>query len=69
MQLTSVKPGDIVRIDKRGRVFLAEVVEKTAEKGRNGRLKIRPVVKNISYTEATAQEVVEHWRKSGRARK
>lgn len=61
MQLASVRPGDIVRVDKKGRVFLADVTGKD-----KGRLKIQPHSGNINYFEAGAREIICHWRKSGR---
>jgi hypothetical protein len=54
MVLTKVKPGDTIKVNKRGRIFQAEVVEKD-----RGKLKIKPLDSNISYHEATAREVLQ----------
>ena len=56
MQLGAIRPEDIVRVDKRGRMFLAFVVAK-----RSGALEIEPIQHGISYTTATAREVTGHW--------
>lgn len=61
MNLTGIREGDIVRVDKKGRRFHA-VVE--AKEGRE--LKVLPLQKNISYRTATSREVCDHWRKSRR---
>jgi len=60
MNLQGVRVGDIVRVDKRGRRFLAEVQEKES-----GRLTIKPLQSGINYFEASAREVVEHYKKMG----
>jgi hypothetical protein len=61
--LATIKPRDIVEVDKRGRKFLAIVTEK-----RQGELTINPIAPNISYFNATSREIVKHWRltKNGR---
>jgi hypothetical protein len=56
LHLTNVKAGDIVEVDKRGRRFLAYVEDKDKYA-----LIIAPTVKGISYTTATAREIVGHW--------
>lgn len=61
MQLTSVRPGDIVKVDKKGRRFFAEVEHKEKQK-----LTIDPIQRGISYREASAREVVGHWKQMGR---
>ena len=63
MQLATVKPGDIVRVDKKGRVFEAFVLAK-----RDGVLEIEPIQRGISYTTASAREVICHWARRGRPR-
>jgi hypothetical protein len=63
MELTSVRPGDIVRVNKRGRVFEALVLDK-----RRGELQIEPIQRGISYTTAAAREVICHGAKRGRPR-
>lgn len=63
MTLTSVKPGDIVRCDVRGRVFYAEVMAKGAT------LEIMPIGPGtITYRTVTARQVVAHYRKSKSSR-
>lgn len=63
MVLTSVREEDIVRVDKKGRIFLAVVTEKE-----KGRVKIRPLDNRITYYEASSREIVTHYKKMGRAR-
>ena len=63
MQLASVRPDDIVRVNKKGRVFEALVLGK-----RRGQLEIEPIQRGISYTTASAREVICHWAKRGRPR-
>lgn len=63
MQLASVRPDDIVRVNKKGRVFEALVLGK-----RKGRLEIEPLQRGITYTTASAPEVICHWAKRGRPR-
>jgi hypothetical protein len=47
-----------------GRVFEAFVLAKS-----KGRLEIEPIQRGITYTTASAREVVCHWAKRGRRRK
>ena len=61
MQLPSVRPDDIVRVNKKGRVFEALVLRK-----HKGRLEIEPLQRGITYTTASAREVICHWAKRGR---
>jgi hypothetical protein len=63
MQLAAVRPDDIVRVNKKGRVFAALVLAK-----REGRLEIEPLQRGITYTTASAREVICHWAKRGRPR-
>ena len=63
MELASIRPGDIVRVDKKGRVFEAFVLEK-----HKGALEIEPSQRGVSYTGASAREVVCHWAQRGRRR-
>lgn len=62
MTLAGIKPGDIVRIDRKGRVFEAFVREKA-----DGQLKIAPIVPQVTYTTASAREVIGHWGRRGRS--
>jgi hypothetical protein len=63
MQLASVRPDDIVRVNKKGRVFEAFVRGR-----RDGGLEIEPIQRGITYTTASAREVICHWAKRGRPR-
>jgi len=61
--LGPIKAGDIVRVQIRGRVFLAYAGTKT-----KGRLQLEPIDRGITYHEAKASEVIAHWGKRGRPR-
>jgi hypothetical protein len=63
--LATVKPGDIVEIDRKGRRFHAVVLEK----GTGLLTRIRPLEPNITWTTATSREVVKHWRLTANRRK
>lgn len=58
MNLAKVLPGDIVRVNKRGREFYAIVVGKEKHE-----LSIEPLDKRVNYYTATAREAVALWRK------
>jgi hypothetical protein len=61
MRLTTVREGDIVAVDLRGRRFHAIVA------GRNGtRLAIRPIERGNNYGTVTARQVTSHWSKRRR---
>lgn len=64
MNIAGIKAGDIVRVDKKGRVFEAFVDAKPAD----GVVPIAPISQAISYRSATAREVICHWSKCGRPR-
>lgn len=64
MTLQSIHEGDIVRVNRKGRVFLADVTGKE-----KGLLRIRPHDRNNTYFEAKASEVQAHWRKMGKVRR
>lgn len=57
MQLSSIRPGDIVLCNVRGHIFHAEVTGKLPRK-----LRVEPITANVTYREAKASEVVRHWR-------
>lgn len=57
MRTTSVRVGDIVYANKRGRHFHAKVLELAA----GGTLLVEPIERNISYRHLEASEVTEHW--------
>ena len=64
MRTRGIDPGDLVLVNKRGRIFHARVrsVDPT------GLLRLEPLERNISYREASAREVADHWRHAGRPR-
>lgn len=64
MNISGIRPGDLVKIDRKGRIFHAEAVR---IEGRT--LHIAPLQRGITFRTATAREVVAHWRKAGRTRK
>ena len=68
MNIASVKPGDIVEVDIRGRRFIAYVDELLKEKGKQSSLKITPAEPNNSYYTCKANQVVGHYKKMQRAR-
>jgi hypothetical protein len=59
-----IAPGDIVQVDKKGRLFHALVTE--LEQGESGRfeLSLRPLDARISYRRATVREVLAVWRRA-----
>lgn len=61
MRLNGIAPGDVVRVDRMGRVFLAEVTGTVP-----GGLQIVPADRRISYRQCRAREVREHWSRRGR---
>lgn len=68
LDLNPVRTGDIVRVNKKGRIFLASVVSKIEVAGKNSRLEVEAIARGITYREALATEVVDHWKKMGRNR-
>lgn len=63
MTLAGIRPGDLVRCDVKGRVFLAAV------EGVAGRqLHVRPESRNVTWRTVSARQVVAHWRLSKRSR-
>jgi hypothetical protein len=63
MNISGVRPGDLVRCDVNGWRFIAEVRDR-----RPGELEIEPIGSKATYRKATARQVVEHWRKSRKAK-
>jgi hypothetical protein len=57
MRTTSIKPGDIVLANKKGRLFHATVTGV----GAAGVLLVQPIQRNISYRQLTAPEIADHW--------
>ena len=64
MRIRGIEPGDLVLVNKRGRVFHARV----RAVDRTGNLRLEPLERNISYREASAREIADHWRHAGRPR-
>lgn len=58
MTLGSIRAGDLVAVDKKGRRFLAVATERAA----GGELRIRPLDRALTWRVATAREVVGHWK-------
>jgi hypothetical protein len=61
MRLSGVRAGDLVRVNRLGRIFVAEVTATT-----RGGLDILPCDKRITYRTCRAREVIEHWPKRTR---
>jgi ribosomal 50S subunit-recycling heat shock protein len=59
---SSVKPGDIVKVDVHGRIFHAEVLKLTDDKPRQFRIKA--LDSRVTYTTATSRQIKEAWYKS-----
>lgn len=59
MQLSSIRPGDLVKCDVRGQAFFAEVSDRE-----RGALLIQPVSRVVTYRRVKAREVIAHYRKS-----
>lgn len=69
MRLSSIRVGDIVECDVRGRRFHAIVVapdDDSSATSSFNELTIKPMVPAITYHHVSARQVVGHWRKSGR---
>ena len=64
MRTRAIHRGDIVRVDKRGRIFHAIV----QGLGATGGFAIAPLERNITYRQASAREIVDHWAHAGRDR-
>jgi hypothetical protein len=68
MRVAEIQPGDVVKVDKKGRVFYALVVEVLSQRNREP-IKFEPLCPNNSYRTARPRDVVGHWRKAGRFRR
>lgn len=64
MRGRSIHRGDIVLVNKKGRLFHARV----QGLGATGGFAIVPLERNVSYRQATAREVVDHWSHAARDR-
>ena len=65
MRTRGIEPGDLVLVNKRGRVFHARV---RAVDHVEGVLRVDPLERNIFYRDASAREIADHWRHAGRPR-
>lgn len=64
MNISPIKPGDLIRCDVRGDRFVAEVTERV-----DGGLKLAPVGRSfLPAYHVGARQVVAHWRKSKRSK-
>lgn len=63
MNLSAIREGDLVLVDKRGAQFHAYVLER-----RPGELRVRAIERNTTWRAASAREVIAHWRKSKASR-
>ena len=63
VNISNIRPGDLVRCDVRGWRFLAEVRDR-----RPGELEIEPIGTSANYRTAKSRQVVEHWRKTRRSK-
>jgi hypothetical protein len=61
VNITGIRAGDIVEVDKKGRRFHAVVNDKEDRE-----LVLCPIEPNITYRRAKAREVVALWRKARR---
>jgi hypothetical protein len=57
MRTRSIKPGDMVLVNKRGRIFHAKIRGLPA----GGGFEIAPVERGITYRTCKAAEIAEHW--------
>jgi len=65
MRTRGIDPGDLVLVNKRGRVFHARV---RSVDPLTGNVRVDPLERNVSWREATAREIADHWRHAGRPR-
>ena len=64
MRTRAIHRGDIVLVNKKGRVFHAKV----QGLGATGGFAVVPLERNVSYRQAAAREIVDHWAHAGRDR-
>lgn len=57
MRTRAIHRGDIVLVSKKGRLFHARV----AGLGATGGFAVVPLERNVSYRQAAAREIVDHW--------
>jgi hypothetical protein len=64
MRTRSVQPGDIILVTKRGRIFHATVRGVAA----GGGFEVAPIERGISYRHVKAEDIADHWARSGARR-
>ncbi len=57
MRSRAIHRGDIVLVNKKGRLFHAKV----QGLGATGGFSVVPLERNVSYRQANAREIVDHW--------
>jgi hypothetical protein len=65
MRTSSIRTGDIVYCNKRGRLFHARVLKLDAD----GTILVEPIERNISYRHVEGSEIAEHWARSRTTRR
>ena len=64
MRTRAIHRGDVVLVNKKGRLFHAKV----QGLGATGGFAVVPIERNVSYRQASAREIVDHWSHAGRDR-
>lgn len=64
MRTRAIHRGDLVLVNKKGRLFHAKV----QGLGAMGGLSVVPIERNVSYRQASAREIVDHWSHAARDR-
>lgn len=59
MRVSGIRPGDIVRAERNGRLFLAEVRGKS-----EGVLDVDPITHGVNWFTVKPRQVRAHWRKA-----
>lgn len=68
MNITPIKPGDIVECDVRGSRFFAKAHDITKDFADRKVLNVEPLLPNVTYRQATSRQVIGHYRKSKASR-
>ena len=64
MRTRAIHRGDIVLVNKKGRLFHAKV----QGLGATGGFAVVPIERNVTYRQASAREIVDHWARATRDR-
>ena len=67
MQISSIRPGDVVKLDIGGRNFFAEVTGSRQDEERV--LTVEPISNGFYFYSAKPRQVVAHYRKSKASRR